>query len=803
MKPLLLRLRGAIGIRDGLGLDEIDIDFAKFSPGLISIVGKNGSGKTTILDNMHPFLELPSRNGSLNDHFFLRDSFREFVFQFNGKQYRSYILVDARTGKTEAYFYVGGQPINDGRISTYKAEVEKLIGSPEVFFNSVFVAQGASGVTALSPSKRKDLFFELLGLQIYDRYVQYSKCRGDELEKEVAVKKALLEQVAKELPQRVCARETIERAEKVLGEVRREIHVKETEREANEAELQAIRKQAEARARLCQKRQELDDEIATLAQRLDTAQREFEVDKKKLEQQSKAITKEIDRTNQILSHKDEIEEKLKELRSLLEKEQSYSDLERALRDVERKESEAALKSEKEWAEYHRRLAVLEREEDQALAEERRLKIMLDAELAKLEKQLDDARSSAGLVDEVPCHTVEGMPDQCRLLTSAVEARKRVPLLQDRIRMLKQVEHRESPEFYAVRSKLEEIARRKEELDRSKPSPFDREAFTAMRRSIGYDVRRHTEVRERITHLESQKWLRLNEALLVAQSVLKEKEAALAYLNQQMEDQKAKHQAVVDELMKEMNAKREKLNELGPSSPLETEDGRCLWMREEINSALESLRKRELNLHGQISAAQATVDRIEKLESESKQTEQQLGDLLQQIEHWRLLQRACSKDGIPALELDAAGPGISGIANELLASSFGAKFQISFETTKLSKDRKKQLETFNIIVCGEDGEKRIEDLSGGERVWIERAISEAIAIYMSERSGNQFLTTFQDESDGALDPENKQNYFSLLRESFKLGRRYYTFIITQSPDIWEQVAQRIHLKPEQSSIELVY
>lgn len=803
MKPLLLRLRGAIGIRDGLGLDEIEIKFSGFSPGLISIVGENGSGKTTILDNMHPFLELPSRNGSLSDHFFLRDSFREFHFELNGKQYRSYIVIDARTGKTEAYFYAGGRPLNDGRISTYKSEVEKLLGSPEVFFNSVFVAQGASGVTSLTASKRKDLFFELLGLQIYDRYVQYSKCRGDELEKEVAAKKALLDQVANEIPQRVSARETIERAEKAMDDVRREIQVKESEREANEAKLQEMRKQAEAHARLNQDRLELDDEIAMLAQRLDSVQREFEVDRKKLEQQAKAIGKEIDRTNQILSHKDEIEEKLNELHSLLEQEQSYSKLERALRDVERQESEAALKSEREWADYNRRLAVLQREEDHALAEERRLKMMLDAELAKLEKQLDDAQSSAGLVDEVPCHTVEGMPDQCRLLTSAVEARRQVPFLQDRIQMLKQVEHRESPGFSAVRTKVEEIARRRDELDRSKPSPFDREVYAAMRSSIAYDARRHTEVRERISRLESQKWPRLHEELLVAQSVLKEKEAALANLNQQIGSQNAKHQVEVGELMKQINAKREKLNELGPSSPLETDEGKWLWMGEEIGRVLESLRKRELNLHGQISAAQATVDRIDKLESESKQTEQQLGDLLQHIEHWRLLQRACSKDGIPALELDAAGPGISGIANELLASSFGAKFQISFETTKLSKDRKKQLETFNIIVYGEDGEKRIEDLSGGERVWIERAISEAIAIYMSERSGNQFLTTFQDESDGALDPDNKQNYFSLLRQSFRVGRRYYTFIITQSPDIWEQVAQRIHLKPEQSSIELVY
>ena len=107
-----------------------------------------------------------------------------------------------------------------------------------------------------------------------------------------------------------------------------------------------------------------------------------------------------------------------------------------------------------------------------------------------------------------------------------------------------------------------------------------------------------------------------------------------------------------------------------------------------------------------------------------------------------------------------------------------------------------------MVYGQSGEKKIEDLSGGERVWIERAISEAIAIYMSEHSGCQLQTTFQDESDGPLDPDNKQNYFSLLRESFRLGRRFFTFIITQSPEIWEQIEQRIYLKPG-VGVELVY
>jgi exonuclease SbcC len=236
--------------------------------------------------------------------------------------------------------------------------------------------------------------------------------------------------------------------------------------------------------------------------------------------------------------------------------------------------------------------------------------------------------------------------------------------------------------------------------------------------------------------------------------------------------------------------------------METDEGALLWQRNEITSALESLRKRELTLHGQAEAARSSIERIEKRQKEGVLVEQEITVLAQAAERWRILQRACSRDGIPALELDAAGPGISGIANELLASTFGARFQISFETTKLSKDSKKQLETFNIAVYGDAGEKRIEDLSGGERVWIERAISEAIAIYMSDHSGCQLQTTFQDESDGALDPDNKQNYFSLLRESFRLGRRFFTFIITQSPEIWEQIEQRICLTPG-VGVEVVY
>jgi ABC-type transport system involved in cytochrome bd biosynthesis fused ATPase/permease subunit len=56
MQPLKLILKGFRGIRDGLGRDDLTIDFESLGAGaqLVALVGPNGSGKTTIIDNAHP-----------------------------------------------------------------------------------------------------------------------------------------------------------------------------------------------------------------------------------------------------------------------------------------------------------------------------------------------------------------------------------------------------------------------------------------------------------------------------------------------------------------------------------------------------------------------------------------------------------------------------------------------------------------------------------------------------------------------------------------------------------------------------
>ena len=52
MRPLTLTLKGFRGIRDGLGLDALTLDFEKLAGDaqLVALVGANGRGKSTIMD---------------------------------------------------------------------------------------------------------------------------------------------------------------------------------------------------------------------------------------------------------------------------------------------------------------------------------------------------------------------------------------------------------------------------------------------------------------------------------------------------------------------------------------------------------------------------------------------------------------------------------------------------------------------------------------------------------------------------------------------------------------------------------
>ena len=200
MKLESLRLKASKGIRAGMGLEDVFIDLTKIPTGLIAVVGENGKGKTTILDNLHPFRMMPYKMRKCKnwspaaftyyDQFYGSDGINELIFEMGGERYRKYILIDADRKKQEAYFYKevdgkwkpfeeNGIAKSDGKTATYDAAVEAVCGSPSLFFTSVFRSQGAKNLSDYTRGDIMEIIAELLNIN----HIKEQGAKAGEVEK--------------------------------------------------------------------------------------------------------------------------------------------------------------------------------------------------------------------------------------------------------------------------------------------------------------------------------------------------------------------------------------------------------------------------------------------------------------------------------------------------------------------------------------------------------------------------------------------------------------------------------------------
>src|SRR6218665_822405 len=178
MQPLMLTLKGFRGIRDGLGFPQLTLDLERLAGDaqLIAIAGPNGSGKTTVMDNLTPYNLLASRAAvgalgglSYYDHVYLPESMKDLVWAHEGRSYRSQIVIRLNgRRKTEAFLHhldddgswrpvvLEDGTLSDGRIESYTACVEHICGSAETFFTSLFAPEGKAAAQHLPQGRNQD-----------------------------------------------------------------------------------------------------------------------------------------------------------------------------------------------------------------------------------------------------------------------------------------------------------------------------------------------------------------------------------------------------------------------------------------------------------------------------------------------------------------------------------------------------------------------------------------------------------------------------------------------------------------------
>ncbi|KKL41719.1 hypothetical protein LCGC14_2367490, partial [marine sediment metagenome] len=176
--------------------------------------------------------------------------------------------------------------------------------------------------------------------------------------------------------------------------------------------------------------------------------------------------------------------------------------------------------------------------------------------------------------------------------------------------------------------------------------------------------------------------------------------------------------------------------------------------EKASRELEETRQRYAKTDKELTRITTEIANLENLITELDTKIKELEELKSLVQgkdkdrlEWEYMQRVCGPDGIQALELDAAGPGIEKHGNGFLeyARDYeGSHFDmIHFETQRMggSGSNKRQIEDFRIM-CHDVRDDTWTDMSlisVGESAWIRRALHDAFGIVRAHKTNTKFLT----------------------------------------------------------------
>lgn len=198
-------VKGAVGFTNR---KEMSIDFSKYHDGVIVLEGNNGIGKSTLIENCHPYPQMLTRSGKLRDHFYLKDSHRILIYKDEtGLYYRISITMAAniKSGITKYYVETSLDGANwrsvpecDGNLDSYQKYINETFGSIDIFLKTSFYSKepvkGYPDIASATKGERMELFAKLAGLDYYSTLCQSAKDSQKELESVIKTQSGLIDE---------------------------------------------------------------------------------------------------------------------------------------------------------------------------------------------------------------------------------------------------------------------------------------------------------------------------------------------------------------------------------------------------------------------------------------------------------------------------------------------------------------------------------------------------------------------------------------------------------------------------------
>ena len=220
---------------------------------------------------------------------------------------------------------------------------------------------------------------------------------------------------------------------------------------------------------------------------------------------------------------------------------------------------------------------------------------------------------------------------------------------------------------------------------------------------------------------------------------------------------------------------------------------------EAESRLLGLKEQENRLRMEMGAAKQKVDVLTGLKARQSEYEAQRNALAGQVGHYKRLERAFGKDGVPALLIEQALPEIETRANDILTRLSAGSMSVRFVTQGKYKDKNREdlKETLDIQISDGAGMRDYEMFSGGEAFRVNFAIRLALSEVLAQRAGARLQTLVIDEGFGSQDAQGRQR----LIEAINLVRHDFAtiLVITHIDELKDAFPNRIEVeKTDQGS-----
>ena len=808
MQPLSLILKGFRGIRDGLGRDVLKLDFERLADGaeLVAIAGANGRGKTTVMDNMHPYLTMPSRAAmagpggfSYYDHVCLPENEKDLIWAHDGRSYRSQVVIRVNgRRKTEAFLLMladdgAWKPVvlddgtvSDGKVDTYTRCVEALCGSADTFFTSVFSAQGKRQLSAYRNAEIKTLLADLLGQEEI-------RVLGQKASETARLLKAGLAAIRQEQAGLDAEAQRIEAEQRRLDGAQARVAQRLAGRQAAQAaqesartrhaQLMAEREQSRGvEARRGQLQGECHAVIQAGTQAIDILKSQDRGEVQRLERLEQRIAQ---RLAQECNRRQVLQNQRRQCLTVLVGVQAVRHAECRLPLAERVLS---LRSAQVGA---------WRQQVQRLTQCQAAKRMVQQKLSGIEREAGQAALKAeelarrfGLTGEVPCAGTD-LQGQCQLLGDARDAKALIPSAQGTIQRLGREKAAAQQELDALCGQHEELAGSPQALARAEHRAELARArasrFALLAAQAGEMARARTTlagIEQELTELRTDLRAALGPDAVAGQPPVETPEEAAE--RQQINVARQAIGAQHGQQAKHYRATLDRLNQALAALPEPCDEQRLIDAQTAMEQAAQSVAAAEQAHLAAVRDAEtlgAVVQQATVLAGRQAHVTNRIAKVETELGNWNLFAKCMGNDGLIALAIDDAGPALSGLANDLLRACYGPRFTISIQTL-VETGKGEQKEGFDILVHdGESGEsKSVGLMSGGERVWINECLIRAVALYLAQHTGRRYGALFSDEADGPLDPERKRMFMAMKREVLRLGGYQREFFVSQTPEL---------------------